>query len=169
MCSALIHLYAQKLIAALTNEDYAGYSESETPYYHVTDSHIKKVLTDQSFKDEIRNKLRMTLEIQGKKNSPYYIIALLLAYLYYEEEGTAAEFTVDDIISKAGSYEINALLQYTREQITELMHEMWDLNILTAKGDYYMFSTEGFRELLGNKEEVNSELSAYMGGGEDEN
>ena len=165
----LIHLYAQKLIAALTNEDYAGYSESETPYYHVTDSHIKKVLTDQSFKDEIRNKLRMTLEIQGKKNSPYYIIALLLAYLYYEEEGTAAEFTVDDIISKAGSYEINALLQYTREQITELMHEMWDLNILTAKGDYYMFSTEGFRELLGNKEEVNSELSAYMGGGEDEN
>ena len=163
----LIHLYAQKLIAALTNDDYAGYSETDTPYYYITDSHIRKVLSDQNFKDEINEKLRMTLEIKGKKNSPYYIISLILAYLYYETEGEEkAAFTVDEIINKAKSDEINALLQYTREQIQELMHEMWDLNILSAKGDEYMFSTEGFRELLGTKAEVNAELSTYMGGSE---
>lgn len=163
----LIHLYAQKLIAALTNDDYAGYSEMDTPYYYVTESHIKKVLADQNFKDEINEKLRMTLEIKGKENSPYYIIGLILAYLYYEsEDGTKTEFTVDDIINKAKSDEINVLMQYTREQIEELMHEMWDLNILSAKGDHYMFSTEGFRELLGTKAEVNSSLSFYMGGSE---
>ena len=89
------------------------------------------------------------------------------AYLYYETEGEEkAAFTVDEIINKAKSDEINALLQYTREQIQELMHEMWDLNILSAKGDEYMFSTEGFRELLGTKAEVNAELSTYMGGSE---
>ena len=41
---------------------------------------------------------------------------------------------------------------------------MWDLNILTSKDDLYMFSTEGFRELLGTREDVNTELSKYMGG-----
>ena len=55
-------------------------------------------------------------------------------------------------------------LGYTKEQITELFKEMWDLNILTSKDDFYMFSTEGFRELLGTREDVNTELSKYMGG-----
>ena len=161
----LIHLYAQKLILTMTNDDYAGYSETDTPYYYVTENHIKCVLADQNFKDKIKEKLSMTLKIKGKEDSPYYLIALIISYLCYEAEdsGTNA-FTVDDILRKAKSDEINALLQYSREQIEELMHEMWDLNILSVKGEYYMFSTEGFRELLGTKADVNTELSAYMGG-----
>lgn len=163
----LIHLYAQKLLMAMTNDDYAGYSETDTPYYYVTESHIKKVLADQGFKDQIKDKLYMTLKLKEEENSPYYIIALILAYLYYEaEESGVTAFTADDVISKAKSDEINVLLRYSREQIKELMHEMWDLNILSAKGDCYMFSTEAFRELLGTKADVNSALSAYMGGNE---
>ena len=165
----LIHLYGQKLILAMTNDDYAGYSETETPYYEVTESHIKKVLSDPNFKDEIKSKLRMTLEVEGKENSPYYVIALILAYLYYEEENKPEDerqtgFRIEEVISKAKSDEINIILGYTKEQITELFKEMWDLNILTSKDDFYMFSTEGFRELLGTREDVNTELSKYMGG-----
>ena len=165
----LIHLYGQKLILAMTNEDYAGYSETETPCYEVTESHIKKVLSDPNFKDEIKSKLRMTLEVDGKENSPYYVIALILAYLCYEEENKDEDerktgFGIEEVISKAKSDEINILLEYSREQMTELFKEMWDLNILTSKDDLYMFSTEGFRELLGTREDVNTELSKYMGG-----
>ena len=165
----LIHLYGQKLILAMTNEDYAGYSETETPYYEVTESHIKKVLSDPNFKDEIKSKLRMTLEVDGKENSPYYVIALILAYLCYEEENKPQDerktgFQIEEVIGKAKSDEINILLDYSREQMTELFKEMWDLNILTSKDDLYMFSTEGFRELLGTREDVNTELSKYMGG-----
>ncbi len=165
----LLHLYGQKLILAMTNEDYAGYSETETPCYEVTESHIKKVLSDPNFKDEIKGKLRMTLEVEGKENSPYYVIALVLAYLYYEEENKDENerktgFKIEEVVNKAKSDEINMLLAYSREQITELFKEMWDLNILTSKDDLYMFSTEGFRELLGTREDVNTELSKYMGG-----
>ena len=162
----LIHLYGQKLLAAMTNDDYAGYSETETPYYYVTDNHIKKVLADQSFKDEIKNKLVMTLEVNGKQDSPYYIIALLMAYIYYEEmqSDNKTEFTVDDIMEKASGNGIGILLKFTREQIAELLHEMWDLNILSCKDERYMFSTDGFRELLGTREEVNNELTKYIGG-----
>ena len=160
----LIHLYGQKLLEAMS-DDYAGYSETDTPYYYVTENHIKKVLADSGFKDEIKNKLRMTLEVSGKENSPYYVIALLMAYMCYEEieSGYRTEFSVDDIIEKAKSNEINILANYTREQIIELLHEMWDLNIVSCKGEYYMFSTEGFRELLGTQEEVNTELAKYVG------
>ena len=165
----LIHLYGQKLILAMTNDDYAGYSETETPCYEVTESHIKKVLSDPNFKDEIKSKLRMTLEVDGKENSPYYVIALILAYLCYEEENKDENerqtgFRIEEVVNKAKSDEIELLLSYSREQMTELFKEMWDLNILTSKDDFYMFSTEGFRELLGTREEVNTELSKYMGG-----
>ena len=165
----LIHLYGQKLILAMTNDDCAGYSETETPCYEVTESHIKKVLSDPNFKDEIKSKLRMTLEVDGKENSPYYVIALILAYLYYDEENKDENerktgFGIEEILNKAKSDEINILLEYSREQMTELFKEMWDLNILTSKDDLYMFSTEGFRELLGTREDVNTELSKYMGG-----
>ncbi len=165
----LIHLYGQKLIQAMTNDDYAGYSETETPYYEVTENHIKKVLSDPNFKDEIRDKLRMTLQVEENDNSPYYIIALLLAYLYYDEEDKDESerrtgFTIDEIIEKAKNDGLNLILNYSDAQIKELFREMWDLNILTAKDDVYMFSTEGFRELLGTKKEVQDELLKYFGG-----
>ena len=111
----------------------------------------------------------MTLEVEGKENSPYYVIALILAYLCYEEENKPENerqsgFKIEEVIAKAKSDEINIILGYTKEQMTELFKEMWDLNILTSKDDFYMFSTEGFRELLGTREDVNTELSKYMGG-----
>ena len=39
----LIQFYCQKLLEAMKNEDYAGYGESVTPFYEVTESHYKKV------------------------------------------------------------------------------------------------------------------------------
>ena len=109
----------------------------------------------------------MTLEVSGKEDSPYYVIALLLAYLYYEEteSGNKTVFTLDEIFERAKANEINFLLGFTREQISEFLHEMWDLNILSCKDEHYMFSTEGFRELLGTRSEVNTELAKYIGRG----
>ncbi|MBQ8824618.1 MAG: hypothetical protein IJZ64_05230 [Ruminococcus sp.] len=43
---------------------------------------------------------------------------------------------------------------------------MWDLNILSATGDYYVFSTESFRELLGSREQVEQAMTNYIDGGE---
>ena len=41
----------------MKNEDYAGYGESGTPPYEVTESHYKKVLSDTAFTEKVNEKL----------------------------------------------------------------------------------------------------------------
>lgn len=174
----LIHLYGQKLLEAMKNE-YAGYNEINTPYYEVTESHIKKVLSDMNFKSEINGKLRMTLYLNSDENEnkveienvqtdeekkgPYYPIALILAYMYFDKPSKDG-YTKEEILTVADLYGISKLTSMKDEQFTELLHEMWDLNIISVNGDYYMFSTDGFRELLGRREKIEEELNKYAEG-----
>ncbi|MDE5833907.1 MAG: hypothetical protein K2H26_00135, partial [Ruminococcus sp.] len=59
-------------------------------------------------------------------------------------------------------YKITRLLKLNREKIEELLNEMWDLNILSKEDEYYRFATEGFRELLGSKEQIEDGISKYI-------
>lgn len=59
----LIQLYCANLIEAMKKDDYAGYDEGNTPAYEVTQKHIKKVLSDPSFMNQIRESLRSRLSL----------------------------------------------------------------------------------------------------------
>ena len=59
----LIQLYCAKLVEAMRKGDYAGYDERNTPPYEVQESHIKKVLADKGFMEQIREKFDITLRL----------------------------------------------------------------------------------------------------------
>jgi len=157
----LIQFYCQKLLEAMKNDDYAGYSETNTPYYDVNDKHIKKVLSDSAFMEKVNEKLEASLFTEEKGHSHYHIIALIFAYLYYNSPNEK-KYTIDDLMRVAEEYKITRLLSLNREKIKELLNEMWDLNILSKEDEYYLFATEGFRELLGSKEQVDDSISEYF-------
>ncbi len=157
----LIQFYCQKLLEAMKNDDYAGYSETNTPYYDVNDKHIKKVLSDSAFMEKVNEKLEASLFTEEKGHSHYHIIALIFAYLYYNSPNEK-KYTIDDLMRVAEEYKITRLLNLNREKIKELLNEMWDLNILSNEDEYYRFATEGFRDLLGSKEQVENGISEYF-------
>ena len=42
----LIQLYCEKLLKLMTEDEYAGYSEKDSPIYNVRKEHIRKILSD---------------------------------------------------------------------------------------------------------------------------
>ena len=157
----LIQFYCQKLLEAVKNDDYAGYSEISTPYYEVNEGHIKKVLSDTDFTAKVNEKLEASLFTEEKGRSYYHAIALIVAFLYYEKPADK-KYTADEIVRAAQDYRISRIMNLDREKLNEFLSEMWDLNILSMEDEYYRFATEGFRELLGSREQVESEISKYI-------
>lgn len=157
----LIQFYCQKLLEAMKNEDYAGYNELNTPYYEISESHFKKVLADSEFKAKVNEKLEASLFTEEKGRSHYHILALILAYLYYEMP-TKKKYTVEDILRVTEEYKITRILNINREKLEELLYEMWDLNIISKEDNFYRFATEGFRELLGGRKQIEDEMGKYF-------
>lgn len=157
----LIQFYCQKLLEAMRSEDYAGYTEINTPYYEISESHFKKVLADSDFKAKVNEKLEASLFTEEKGRSHYHILALILAYLYYEMPAEK-KYTVEDILKVAKEYKITRILNIDREKLDELLYEMWDLNVISKEENFYRFATEGFRELLGRRKQVEDEMSKYF-------
>ena len=157
----LIQFYCQKLLEAMKNGDYAGYAELSSPPYMVTESHYKKVLADTAFTDKVNEKLEATLFTEEKGRSNYHIIALILAYLYYAEPNEKG-YTSADIIKVAEEYHINRILSLKPEQLSELLSEMRDLNVITIMDDHFRFATDGFRKLLGSQENVEKSMGDYF-------
>ena len=157
----LIQFYCQKLLEAMKNDDYAGYSESRTPYYEVTESHYKKVLSDKVFTDKVNEKLEATLFTEEEGRSNYHIISLIIAYLYYTSPNEKG-YTAADLLAVAEEYHITRLTSLKPEQFDEILSEMWDLNVITAMEGSYRFATDGFRRLLGSQDNVEKEMTRYF-------
>ena len=156
----LIQFYCQKLLEAMKSEDYAGYSENNTPYYQVSESHIKKVLADPDFMSMVNDKLEASLFTEEKGHSYYHIIALIFAFMYYDSSSDK-KYTLGDMMKVAQDYQIMRLLNINTEKVTELLNEMCDLNVLSKEDQYYRFATEGFRELLGSRDKVEDAILDY--------
>ena len=157
----LIQLYCQKLIEAMKNGDYAGYSQMNTPNYVVTELHYKRVLSDPSFTHTVNEKFEVSLFTEEEKHSNYHIIALIIAYLYYDAPNDKG-YTQDDILKVAEEYKITRVLSWRPEQFSEILNEMYDLNVITVMDNYYRFATEGFRKFLGSRQKVENSISEYF-------
>ena len=158
----LIQLYCTKLIESM-RKNYAGYNESNTPAYHITESHIGKILSDKSFVEEIKNKFEITLTLDNE----YYIIALLLAHLFVTEERSNG-YSPEEIMKLSADLGVDNLKHFNTEQIETLLEELCDLNILKKLGEYYLFRTKSFRDLLGSKQEIEEKLLELMNKTDDE-
>ena len=158
----LIQLYCAKLIEAMTKDDYAGYDQDRTPPYEVMEKHIKKVLADTGFQQQIREKFMITLKIDA--DDYYYVIALLMAYLYNnfnKDEG----YTPEDIHEIAVEYGFGKIAKLDVEKVKALMEEMCELNVFhQLTENHFKFSRYNFYQMMGDKSKVEEEILSYLEG-----
>lgn len=157
----LIQLYCAKLIMQMRDKDYAGYDEVNTPVYEVSDSHIKKVLADPEFMNQIREKYYITLRLD--EDNYYMLIALLMAYLYHQN-GYSSGYTAADIRKTGADLLINKIADLEENRLEAFMDELSELNVLRKTDDKrYLFTRFTFFQMMGTSAEVECELENYMG------
>ena len=160
----LIQLYCAKLIEAMRKNDYAGYNQVDTPAYEVNPEHIKKVLSDPYFMEQIREMFTITLKLD--EDNMYYIIALLMAYLYHQNVNSAAVidgFSADNIIEAAKEYGVKKVAIQSKTVIEGFMQELTELNVFRITVDnMYLFSRYSFFQMMGTLNEVEEKLVEYM-------
>ena len=160
----LIQLYCKELIRALAKEDYAHYDETKTPPYEITRDHVRAVLTNRAFQEQVREKFMITLRLDSDKY--YYIIAYLLASLYHKAGSRG--FTPAEIAHEASAYDFEQFRTLSRERLTAFLDELTELNVLRGNADgRYFFNRYSFFQMLGSKDDVEEKLYALALGEED--
>ena len=158
---SLIQLYCEKLIKALFEPSYAGY-DADTPIYRISEEHIKKILADRDFTKDIKTKIEITLRLGEDKY--YFVIANLLAHLYYNQNNVEG-YSPQDILNAAENFGLikEPFLPNSTEKIGALMEELCELNILRKTGEStYLFSRQRILRIVGTLNEVEDALLKLM-------
>lgn len=156
----LIQLYCAKLLEAMRNKDYAGYDEVDTPVYEVSEEHIKKVLADPVFTQQIREKYLITLRLD--EDNYYYLIALLMAYLYHTN-GYNEGYSAEDIQNAGIELDIAKIANLDLNKLAAFMEELRELNVLRSTDErHYLFTRFTFFQMMGTSTEVEDKLVEYM-------
>ena len=158
---SLIQLYCEKLIKALFEPSYAGY-DADTPIYRISEEHIKKILADREFTKDIKTKIEITLRLGEDKY--YFVIANLLAHLYYNQNSVNG-YSPKDILNAAETFGLikEPFLPNSAEKIGALMEELCELNILRKTGaENYLFSRQRILRIVGSLNEVEDALLKLM-------
>ncbi len=157
----LIQMYCAKLLSAMRNKDYAGYAETTTPIYEISEAHIKKVLADPEFMEQIKEKFIITLKLD--EDNYYYLIALIMAYLYHNN-GYNDGYSVSDIKKAGRDLEISKIADLDDVRLGAFMEELKELNVLrSTNSDHYLFTRFSFFQMMGSRSEVDDKLVEYMG------
>lgn len=158
----LIQMYCAKLLTAMRSKDYAGYDEADTPVYEISEDHIKKVLADSEFTDQIREKFFITLKLD--EDNYYYLIALIMAYLYHGN-GYNEGYSASDIKEAGKTLDISKIAGLDDDKLIAFMEELKELNVLRSTDDsHYLFSKFSFFQMMGTSTEVDDKLVEYMEG-----
>jgi hypothetical protein len=155
---SLIQFYCAKLIESL-QENYASYSEADTPPYLIGEKQIQEVLRQESLNEEIKKKFFITLHLD--EDDYYYILALMIALRYhtYEQASSSAK----EIYDLAAELECKKILDLNLSQVQALLEEMRELNILQADGKQsYRFSRNSFLTNMGEPHEIEDALMTLL-------
>lgn len=157
----IIQLFCEKLLLTLFEPNNTAYGENAPPY-EITESHIKKVLADEDFLRDIKDKIEITLRLGDDKY--YYVIAQILAYLYHENLKVDG-YSPADILTCAKSYDLIKPRYLPKDafKVDALMNELCELNILrkTDSGKY-LFARQRIFNYMGSKQKVDDELENLM-------
>lgn len=155
----LLNLYCTKLLETM-KKNYAGYNEKNTPPYVIQESHMKKVLSEEGFQQEIHEKLMKILKSDGEES--YYIIALLIAYIAHKKENRNG-YNSKDVLKCAKEFEIKKMKDMQPIQIEALMEEMKEFHVLRLKSEkHYWFTRNNFFQMMGTVNQIEEELMKYM-------
>ena len=150
----LIQLYCKELIRTLAEEGYAGYDEAVAPPYEITRAHVRKVLANKEFREQVREKFMITLRLDS--GNDYYIIAYLMASLYHKEGSHG--YTEEDLLREAKAQGFQQFATIDKGRLTAFLEELIELNVLRKSADRYFFNRYSFFQMLGSKGEVEEQL-----------
>ena len=156
----LIQLYCAKLVEAMTKGDYAGYNQNDVPIYIVEQEHIKKVLAEEGFLQQVREKFEITLKLD--EDNYYYIIALLLASLYHDN-GYSNGYSADDILKEGQNLGIEKIADIGIDKLIVFLDELCELNVLRRiSAGKFVFNRYSFFQMMGSREEVDNKILECM-------
>lgn len=159
----LIQLYAQKLIESVRAVDYAGYDDGKSPPYVVSDEHLRRVMGDKEFVQQIHEKFEITLKLDEDQGSCYFPLALLIGWMYNVAPSKSG-YTAKDVFHHARDLRIAPLDTLDVDKIDALLQELQDLNILrSVTNNSYLLASKNFRDLLGSDEEIFEKLQKIGG------
>lgn len=159
----LIQLYAKMLIESIRGADYAGYDIKKTPPYVVSDEHLRRVMSDKAFVEQIYEKFEITLKLDQDQGSCYYPLTLLIGWMYNVAPSKSG-YTAKDVLSHAKDLSVHPLNDLDEEKIDALLLELQDLNILrSVSNNSYLLASKNFRDLLGSDEEIFEKLMKFVG------
>lgn len=159
----LIQLYAKKLIESIRAADYAGYDIKKTPPYIVSDEHLRRVMADKEFVEQIYEKFEITLKLDQDQGSCYYPLTLLIGWMH-NVVNSKSGYTAKDVLHHAKDLSILPLAALDVEKIDALLMELQDLNILRGvSNESYLLASKNFRDLLGSDEEIFEKLEKFGG------
>lgn len=159
----LIQLYAKKLIESIRAADYAGYDIKKTPPYVVSDEHLRRVMADKEFVDQIHEKFEITLTLDQDQGSCYYPLTLLIGWMYNVAPSKNG-YTAKDVVHHARDLAVYPLADLDEDKIDALLLELQDLNILrSVSNNSYLLASKNFRDLLGSDDEIFDKLTKVGG------
>lgn len=159
----LIQLYAEKLIESIRTPDYAGYNPGMAPPYIVSNDHLRRVMADKEFVEQIHHKFWITLTLDEDQGSCYLPLTLLIGWLYNVNPSKSG-YTAEEVLYNAKDLGIRPLAGLDVDKIDALLMELQDLNILrSVSHNSYLLASKNFRDLLGSDEKINAELTKFGG------
>lgn len=156
----LVHFYASRLVKHMQK----NIQQASMPPYTLDREVLIRLLTDEDFRQQRVQRLKMTLGIDADEHSYYDALAHVLCYFSLVSEEvmlygmTAAEIRREckDISEKS------SIAMLDEQTIEALLDELVELNIFrpeTSEGQKrYLFSRASFIEMLGSKDVVESHL-----------
>ncbi len=142
----VIHFVGTKLVDMLMNEYESHYKDNINPPYELKELQIGAIVKSSELTKWVNDRLRWTL----MADPSYYAIAKYVAYLYdIAGEKRGRGYSVDEIINCPDDLGLNDFSNMSRENCSNLLSEMCDMNILVEKSGYYRFRLSRFLNIFG--------------------
>ena len=155
----LIQYYCKMIVdAAGDNYSNRNFDVTKNPPYKLNDEYLKNMLGKRDFQDEINKKFQITLKLDD--DNYYEVIALVIALAYYEQN-RPVYVDINKIKETCYIYDIDKIAEMNDTELTHLLEEMVELNLLRKVEGNYGFNRYAFWHMMGTEAEVNSRLSNY--------
>jgi len=153
----MIHYFGEQLIETIAESYRKGvFNQNSAPPYILGEGHIKTLLGQKNFRDEVEKRFRITLQL----DTEYDILAKAMAVHYYMQ-GIGHGATAKELYEICQVFGLEKISSLPIESVQALMEEMAALNIFSPEAsgsDRYVFSRYSFFEMQGDEERLEIEL-----------
>jgi hypothetical protein len=154
---SLLQLFGTQLLRHVTKPNVETFSPEDSPPFDLTLAHVDGAYQEGELRQRIRERFIWTLDLDPR----YRLIAFALAYATLEGYLPSAGLSVRDIRTEALSWWSQGFGEDSSEEVfSALLDEMVGLRVLreTSKKSHYQLRNENVALLIGNRQEIETEL-----------